>query len=285
MGGGGYGGAPASVPPSHSGGGAAASSFGASGGSGGFDAHDSSSANAAASRPHRSNSPFSSDSEHSDDDDDAFGDMAPGSSSHQASLPSYYDHGPHDPESSSYQDNFRIDDMGNPVHMTGPLLTGIYEIDTASDPRNPALIEHVVGRVYMLSKSQGGSRFVQQRLEDRDPAAFALFFAEMVITFLCLALGLIVLCVCVCVCVCVCLWGPMCRSLSLFFSILPTSMVLELLQYIALTLSLCVVRSSMCTGAARVRAHDGQFCTLCPGKAHSCLQPRTTGALDLDRGT
>ncbi len=71
------------------------------------------------------------------------------------------------------------DDMGNPVHMTGPLLTGIYEIDTASDPTHPALMHHVVGQVYHLCKSQGGSRFVQQRLDHGDEMSFKIFFDEI----------------------------------------------------------------------------------------------------------
>jgi hypothetical protein len=246
MGGGGYGGAP-SVPVSHGGG--AGMAYGSAGGSG-FDAHDSSASGSsgAPSRPHRSNSPFSSDSEHSDDDDGDFGEMAPGSSLHQASSPNYFDHGPHDPESSSYQDNFRIDDMGNPMHMTGPLLTGIYEIDTASDPRNPALIEHVVGRVYMLSKSQGGSRFVQQRLEDRDPAAFAIFFAEMVRVLVATRTGF-----CVGACTVV--------SLSLCPSVLAA--IIRFLHF-STNQFVCFFLSPSPPGASRVRADDGQFCALCP---------------------
>jgi pumilio RNA-binding family len=62
------------------------------------------------------------------------------------------------------------------------MVTGIPEIDNhigASGPNSPAIIDHVVGRVYMLSKSQGGSRFVQQKLDEADPTYFAIFFDEM----------------------------------------------------------------------------------------------------------
>lgn len=38
-------------------------------------------------------------------------------------------------------------------------------------------MDHVVGRVFMLSKSQSGSRFVQENLSD--PVFFDVFFNEL----------------------------------------------------------------------------------------------------------
>eukprot|EP01083_Nonionella_stella_P089089 248560_1 len=41
----------------------------------------------------------------------------------------------------------------------------------------PTIMDHVVGRVFMLSKSQSGSRFVQEKLSD--PVYFVVFFNEL----------------------------------------------------------------------------------------------------------
>lgn len=43
--------------------------------------------------------------------------------------------------------------------------------------RSPSIMDHVVGRVCFLAKSQSGSRFVQEKLVD--PVYFSLFFHEL----------------------------------------------------------------------------------------------------------
>lgn len=41
------------------------------------------------------------------------------------------------------------------------------------------ILPHVVGRVYLLAKSQGGSRFIQTKLEQVDQLYFGIFFSEL----------------------------------------------------------------------------------------------------------
>ena len=50
---------------------------------------------------------------------------------------------------------------------------------TASSSSAVQLLDHVIGRVYLLAKSQGGSRFVQQKLDEGDPVYFNVFFNEL----------------------------------------------------------------------------------------------------------
>lgn len=60
---------------------------------------------------------------------------------------------------------------------TQPCAMGSLLPDQAVNPSRPTVMDHVVGRVFMLSKSQNGSRFVQEKLSD--PVYFNVFFAEL----------------------------------------------------------------------------------------------------------
>merc|ERR1712113_551320 len=44
-------------------------------------------------------------------------------------------------------------------------------------PKTPTMIDHVVDRVYFIAKTQSGSRFVQEKLSDKQ--YFGLFFKEL----------------------------------------------------------------------------------------------------------
>lgn len=48
---------------------------------------------------------------------------------------------------------------------------------TGISPKTPTMIDHVVDRVYFIAKTQSGSRFVQEKLSDKQ--YFGLFFKEL----------------------------------------------------------------------------------------------------------
>jgi hypothetical protein len=97
------------------------------------------------------------------------------------SRPAQYMPPPHRPDSPLTFDEFRRSEYEelNPANMAGPLMTGIPEIDNPTLVGGFSMIDHVRGRVYMLSKSQGGSRFVQQKLDENDIEYLHLFFHEL----------------------------------------------------------------------------------------------------------
>jgi len=60
---------------------------------------------------------------------------------------------------------------GQSVTPGGTVLT------TGISPKTPTMIDHVVDRVYFIAKTQSGSRFVQEKLSDKQ--YFGLFFKEL----------------------------------------------------------------------------------------------------------
>lgn len=72
----------------------------------------------------------------------------------------------------------------NPLD-SAPVPTGIPELDdlifgiSGKFAKSTNAIDFIVGRVCMLAKSQGGSRFIQQKLEEGDLMYFQIFFEEL----------------------------------------------------------------------------------------------------------
>ena len=84
--------------------------------------------------------------------------------------------------------NAAIENMTVPNPLdSGPVPTGIPELDEVifgyshyqGVGMTPSLVDHVIGRVCMLAKSQGGSRFIQQKIIEGEILYFQIFFQEM----------------------------------------------------------------------------------------------------------